>query len=315
VLAYLSADLVRVVASYVIHPYRPRFRLRIHKVRELFDFGKWILGAGAVAFFLNRGDKGLVGKLLGATTLGFYEIAYKISNLTASEIALVISEVTMPAYSRLQERIGKMRDGYLRVLQLTAFFSIPLAGSIVLLAPELTRFLIGDKWQTAVPAMRMLAPAGALRSIIATAGPVYMAVGRPRIITKLQLCHLIILGVLIYPMTRYMGIAGTAAAVTLAAVVPAGLFVRGVLGMLECSAAHPARLLAFPTGATLLACVPVLALKWFGAVSGNPALDFILPAAAFAATYLCVIRLLGRFCGYRLAPLFKEMLNALRSRR
>ena len=314
VLAYISADLIRVVASYVIHPYRPRLKLEIRKARELFDFGKWILGSSALVFFLNRGDKALVGRLLGATMLGYYEIAYKISNLSATEFALVISQVTIPAYSKLQERIGTLREGYLRVLQVTAFFSFPLAGFIVVLAPELTRTLLGDKWLTAIPAMRALALGGALRSVIATTGPVYMGTGKPRIMTRYQAIQLALLIILVYPLTHYWGITGTAAAVTLAAIAPLTLFLKGVIRIIECPAAIPLRLLAFPTGASLVACIPVIALKARGMGAGASLPGFALLAACYCLTYLLFTHLAGRYRGYNLTPLVREVISSIRRR-
>ncbi len=314
VLAYISGDLIRVVASYIIHPYRPRLRLEIRKARDLFVFGKWILGSSSLVFFLNRGEKAFVGRILGATMLGFYEMAYKISNLSATEFALVISQVTIPAYSKLQERIGILREGYLRVLQVTAFFSIPIAGLIVVLAPELTRVLLGEKWLAAIPAMRALALGGALRSIIATTGPVYMGTGKPRIMAKYQTVHLCILAAIVYPLTHYWGILGTAIAVSLAAVIPVGLFLRGVMRITECPVAGPLRLLAFPTGATLVACVPVIALKASGVVAGASSPQFALLAGCYAVTYLAFTHLVGRCWGYRVTPLVREVINSIRRR-
>jgi len=315
VLAYVSADFIRVAASYVIHPYRPRLKLEIGKARELFDFGKWILGSSALVFFLNRGDKALVGRLLGTTMLGFYEMAYKISNLSATEFALVISQVTIPAYSKLQEKIGRLREGYLRVLQATAFFSIPLAGLIVVLAPELTRTLLGEKWLTAIPAMRVLALGGALRSIVATTGPVYTGIGKPRIMTKYQAIQLAILLILVYPLTHYLGITGTATAVTLAAFMPVFLFLGGVIRIIKCPVATPLRLLAFPLGATLVACIPVIALKMIGIGGESPVPGFALLVGCYGATYLAFTHLAGRHWGYNVTPLVREVINSIRRRR
>ena len=314
VLAYISADFIRMIASYVIHPYRPRLRVERRKARELFDFGKWILGAGALVFCLNRGDKALVGRILGATMLGFYEMAFKLSNLSATEFALVISEVTMPAYSKIQEKTAKLREGYLRVLQIAAFFSIPMAGLIVILAPELTRTFLGEKWLQAVPAMRALALGGALRSLIATTGPVYMAIGKPRIMTKYQFVQLCLLAALIYPFTRQWGISGTATAVAVAAVIPAGLFLRGVLRITSCPVAPTVRLLGFPAGATLVACTPVLALRSAGVISGTTLPGFVLLAACYSGIYLAFTHLVGRLCGYRVTPILREITAAIRRR-
>jgi lipopolysaccharide exporter len=310
VLAYVAADLMRVMASYVIHPYRPRFRLEIGKAGELFHFGKWILGSSALVLLLNRGDRALIGRILGATMLGFYEMAYKISNFSATEFALVISQVTIPAYSKLQDRIGRLREGYLRVLQVTSFFSIPLAGLIVVLAPELTRALLGGKWLEAIPAMRALALGGALRSIVSTTGPVYMGIGKPSIMAK----HVCVLAAIIYPLAHHWGILGVAGAVTIAAVIPSGLFLRGVIRIVECPVSAPLRLLAFPTGAALIACVPVIALKMTHVAAGTPWPQFALLVASYTVTYLVFTHAVGRYWGYHVTPLVREVLDSVRHR-
>lgn len=63
--------------------------------------------------------------------LGFHLMAYRISNMPATEITHVISEVTFPAYSKLQDNLPSLRQAYLKVLQLTTFISIPLAAEPV----------------------------------------------------------------------------------------------------------------------------------------------------------------------------------------
>jgi O-antigen/teichoic acid export membrane protein len=42
VLGYVAADLTRLLVSYRIHPFRPRFRLDLAKSKELFGYGMWV---------------------------------------------------------------------------------------------------------------------------------------------------------------------------------------------------------------------------------------------------------------------------------
>ncbi|GAI54637.1 unnamed protein product, partial [marine sediment metagenome] len=146
VFGLLAGNFVRLIVSYLVHPYRPHFKLDLAKTKELFGFGKWILGSSILVFLITQGDDIFVGKLLGITFLGFYQMAYRISNAPATEITHVISQVTFPAYSKLQDNLPGLREGYLKTLQLTAFISIPLAGGIFILAPEFTTIFLGDKW-------------------------------------------------------------------------------------------------------------------------------------------------------------------------
>jgi O-antigen/teichoic acid export membrane protein len=312
VLAFLAGDVVRLISSYALQPYRPRWRFEIDKMRELFGFGKWILGSSTIVFLLTQGDKALIGRLIGATMLGYYQIADKISNLPATEFSMVISQVTIPAYSKLQDSLERLRGAYLRVLQVTAFVAAPLAGAILLLAPDLTRAFLGEKWMPAVPAMQVLAVSGAFRAVIATCAPVFVAVGRPRIMTKYQFIQLCVLAVLIYPLTVRWGISGAAWAVAIAGVVASGLFLRRVVALTSSDASEVSRLIFFPPAAAVVAALPVLAMRLTGRSPGGLYVALAISAAAYALTYFALTNSAGRLFGYNLSPIIRSILSAVR---
>jgi O-antigen/teichoic acid export membrane protein len=169
-------------------------------------------------FLITQGDDIFVGKLLGVTALGFYQLAYRISNMPATEITQVISQVTFPAYSKLQDDIPKLKEAYLKVLQLTAFLSFPIAGLIFVLAPDFTKIFLGEKWIPMVPAMMVLVWWGVIRAIGGINGSLLQAVGEPDILTKLNVIKLVIIIILIYPFSIKWGIVGTSLAVLLSAI-------------------------------------------------------------------------------------------------
>jgi O-antigen/teichoic acid export membrane protein len=314
VIAFVAGDLVRIVVSYTIHPYRPRFDLNIGKAKELFEFGKWILGYYAIIFLLDQGAKAFIGRFINATMLGYYQIASRISNMPATEFAIVISQVTIPTYSKLQDNAAKLREGYLRVFQLTAFFTIALAGAVLILAPSLTRVFLGDKWLPAVAAMQMLAAWGAVRSVMVTADPVFVAVGRPRTITKYQSIQLCMLAVLIYPLSARWGIVGTAAAVTLAGFAAGIPLMNRVLKITGCVRRDLIRLIVFPLAMTLLAVTAVLALRRLGLIPDRPVVEFILSAVIYGGVYLAATHLIGRPLDYRVMTLLREIRDGLRAK-
>ena len=218
VLGLLAGNIVRCFVSYLIHPYRPHLSKDLGKAKELFGFGKWILGSSILIFLITQGDDIFVGKILGTTALGFYQLAYRISNMPATEITQVISQVTFPAYSKLQDDIPKLRESYLKVLQITAFLSFPIAGLIFALAPDFTKIFLGEKWMPMVPAMMILVWWGVIRSMAGVNSSILQAVKKPDIITKLSAIKLLILAILIYPLSIKWGITGTSLAVLLSAI-------------------------------------------------------------------------------------------------
>jgi len=246
VFGLLAGNAARCLVSYLIHPYRPHFSSDLGKAKELFGFGKWILGSSILIFLVTHGDDAFVGKLLGATALGFYQLAYRISNMPATEITHVISQVSFPAYSKLQDNLPKLREAYLKVLQVTAFLSFPIAGLIFILAPEFTTIFLGEKWMPMVPAMQALVFAGLVRSIAATTGHTFYAVGKPEIETRWQVVRLIVLAASIYPLTLQWGILGASVAVCLSTLVSTIGFIFMVIGVTRCGVKDFSKMIVFP---------------------------------------------------------------------
>ena len=213
VFGLLAGNVVRLVLSYFVHPYRPRLAFNKQQFKELFSFGKWIFWSHMIHFFILQGDDVFVGRFLGVTALGFYQIAYRIGNMPSTEYAKSIAHVAFPTYTKLQDNPGQLRKAYLETLQLTTFISIPFALGVFILAPDFTKIFLGEKWIPMIPALQILALAGLVRSITNTIGNVVLAVGKPQILTKWQFVRLIVLIVLLYPLTIRWGIAGASLAV------------------------------------------------------------------------------------------------------
>jgi O-antigen/teichoic acid export membrane protein len=242
----LAASLARLVLSYVIQPYRPRIRIDKEGFKELFGFGKWVLTSGILVFLVTQGDDILVGKLLGVTALGLYQMAYTLSNLPATEVTHMISKVTFPAYSKFQEDRPRLKEAYLKVLKCTTFVSFPLAGGIFLFASDFIRIFLGNKWIPMVPAVQVLVLAGLVRSIAATTGPIFHATGKPRIDTIWQIVRLLVLSAFIYPLTLRWGILGTATAVFFSIFVATVGFLVEATKIIDCDINELAKIIILP---------------------------------------------------------------------
>jgi len=261
VIALLVRHTLTTAWSFVMHDYRPSLRVDWDKARDLFTFGKWALGSGVLYFLLTQGDDLLVGKVLGAGVLGLYLMAYKISNIPTTEITNVISYVTFPAFSKLQHEPVKLRRAYLQVLKVIMFTTFPLALLLFLLAEDFTILILGEQWRSMVPAMKILCAVGLVGSFGATIRPLFYGVGKPGIHTKLSFLHLLVLGCLIYPLTRHMGIVGAAfsvlSAMTLTQLVASVMVIR----QLKVSYPDFVKLFIFPSAAAAVMGLCVVACQ------------------------------------------------------
>jgi lipopolysaccharide exporter len=223
------------IFSYAMQSYRPQFEFHWNKFKGLIGFSKWVIGYGIIGFLIIQGDDILVGKVLGAAALGLYQMAYRISNLPATQITHVISQVTFPAYAKMQDNIPRLKEAYLRVLKITSFVSFPFAGIIFIFCPSFTSIFLGKSWLAMVPTMQVLAVFGLIRSLTATTGPIFIGVGKPKIMTWLSLIQLIIMAIIIYPLTKKWGILGTAISTLIPNFVTPILASAQLLRIIKCS--------------------------------------------------------------------------------
>ena len=302
----LAAGVVRLVVSYLIHPYRPRITLARKEFQQLFGFGKWLLGSGVLVFLVTQGDDLFVGKVLGPAALGLYQMAYLISNLPATEISRTMAQVAFPAYSKLQDDLPKLRDAYLKALYLTAFLSIPLAMGIFVLAPDFTKVFLGEKWMPMVPAIKVLVFAGLIRSIAATTGPILYGIGKPKIDTIWQTVRLILLTALIYPLTIRWGILGTSVAVLCSISVSTFGFSLGIIRITKCGIYNFLKTLVFPALNSLIMTAAIILLKINIGLIGI--LNLVTVIAIGAIIYFILTKLNDNFFNYEIAKLFKETL-------
>lgn len=218
--ALIAADLVRTVMSYFMHEYRPWPAFDSNRAREIVGYGKWITGSSILTFLSTEGDDFVVGAFVSATALGFYQLAYRLSNAPATEISEIISGVMFPTFSKLQNDMDALRSAFLRVLQVTMFVSFPAAVGIALVTPSFVAAFLGEKWLPMVTTMQILALYGLLRAMGKTFSPAWKAIGRPDYVTKLSLVRVALLAITIVPVTQRWGIEGTAGLIVAVSILP-----------------------------------------------------------------------------------------------
>jgi PST family polysaccharide transporter/lipopolysaccharide exporter len=177
---------------------------------ELFDYGKWITGSGVLIFLFDHGDDAFIGWLLSASALGYYQIAYRFSNAPATEVGYTLASVMFPMYSKVQDDIDRLRNGFFRTLQISSLVTFPMAIGIIIAAPSFVSVFMGSDWMPIVRVMQILAVWGLVHSILNMASPLFQAVGHPEYNTFNYVIRLVFVVLLIYPATNRWGIEGTA---------------------------------------------------------------------------------------------------------
>ncbi len=309
VLGVLAGNLVGLMVSYVVHPYRPGLAIDWQKGRELFGFGKWVFSSNLLNYLVHNVDSLVVGKVLNTTALGLYQMAFRLSNAAATEITNVVSQVAFPTYSKIQDDTPRLREAALRTMSMVATVSLPLAGGVFILAPDLTMLLLGEKWMPMVPVLQLLCISGALRSVTANFGSIFLGAGRPDIQTKASLMDLAILGIGLYPLVTTFAMMGAVYARLLTFASQFYVWPR-FARLLQAGFMELVRTLAAPLLCTIVMVVAVAA--WKAALRPQGIMSLLLVIAAGGACYLGALVLLDSRFELGILRSLRQMRTALR---
>ena len=153
------------VLLWVASPWRPRATFSMAAVRRLGGFSANVFGTRLLFYTSKNADNILIGRFLGAASLGAYSIAYNLMLAPIERIAGPIQDVLFPALSRMQDDVRAMAELWLRANRMIAAFSVPALLGFALVAPEFVAVVLGTKWNAAVPVIQILACVGVLQSV------------------------------------------------------------------------------------------------------------------------------------------------------
>ena len=320
VIADVAYKAVLVILSYRLHPYRPKWSWEPDRIRDLFKFGRWVSGSSALLFLTTQGDDIFVGKVLGSTMLGFYQMAFKISNTPTTEISAVIGQVMFPTYARLQGNKPRLREAYFKTFQIMIAPAFMLIALLFSLGPDIVRVLLGEKWLPMVAPMQILALAGMARAVIVTIGDLFFGIGRPRTQTVWELVRLVVMAIFLVPLTLGYGLRGASIAVLISLIVPLVGFSLGLRREIEAGRWEFSLYLIVPaaSGAAMGAVAAGLRLALGGGIAGLAAAGLAGTAVFFAVHFLLERMLEYRSISFfrdRIWPMAKDVVRRIRKLR
>lgn len=176
----LTFEVVLVILLWSLTPWRPGLRVSRTHFGELFAFGTRYMGVRLLLYLNQNVDNFLIGWILGPVALGFYVIGYRVLIVFNELIAMTISQVGLPAFSRLQNDRARLHDAFLGAIGLAATAGWPLFAGLALLADQVIPFVFGAKWRSSAPIMEALALAGLVQVVSFLTQNLVIAVGRVR---------------------------------------------------------------------------------------------------------------------------------------
>lgn len=180
VIKHVAVAVCTTVGCWAAMPWLPGRPRRDTGIRSMLAFGANVSGFNLVNYLSRNADNVLIGRVLGATALGFYSKAYSLLMLPISQIRMPLTSVGMPALSRLRRDPRRYRNYYHKLLQTLAFATAPVAVLLGVYAHELVRIVLGPQWMPVAGVFRILAVTALLQTIGGTTGMIMLSWGMAR---------------------------------------------------------------------------------------------------------------------------------------
>ena len=144
---------LRVASSYRMHPFRPRFSLVAW--RRLMLFSAWAWTLEMVQMMQARVDAFVIGRSLGAGSVGAYALGCEIATLPTSEIVDPLGRAAYSGFSATR-REGGTRALFNRLVVSSLLITGPAGLGLSMVADPLVRLALGERWLQVVPVIQIL---------------------------------------------------------------------------------------------------------------------------------------------------------------
>ncbi|HEX7190866.1 MAG TPA: lipopolysaccharide biosynthesis protein [Thermoanaerobaculia bacterium] len=272
----LAGQTIWTVTLWVIVPWRPSATLPLDLFRPMLAYGRGITVVNVLNAIVADADLTIVGRYLGVTMLGIYQMASKIPDTMVIVALWAASQVLFPAFSKLHAAgDGRLQDAYLMASRYVSAVTVPASLGMFFLAGPIMLACFGKQWVSGAPIFALLALYVGLGSLSNHVGNALKATGRASLLAGLAVIKacLMVPSLIIAAHFGAEAVAGTLAAVS--AVTTVMMLVVG------------SRILEIPLARTAKAFAPSVAagaamsLALFVWQPGNLVLDVLYGAVVY----------------------------------
>jgi O-antigen/teichoic acid export membrane protein len=159
--------------------WRPSLLFSRAALRDLMGFGASVSASRLLLYGRQNLDNLLVGRVLGATALGLYNLAYSMMLYPLQRVSDVVSNVSLAAFSSIQDDRPRMVAAYRRAVRTICLVVFPVSVGSLVAAPVIVPVVFGPSWTPAVATVQILTLNGPRIALTSLNTSALQAIGRP----------------------------------------------------------------------------------------------------------------------------------------
>ena len=174
----------------------------------IFHRGKWMTLTGITNYVFHQGDDWVVSKMLGTTSLGLYQVAYKMSAVLILQVVDIFGQTLFPIYAKIRDDAARLWEAFLRVSIVITLITVTAASLIYFCAEPVITVLLPAEWIPIIPVVKLLAVFGAIRGVTGSVSSLFLAVKKQEYLTYFTMVSMVGMLIVIIPFVRSFGLLG-----------------------------------------------------------------------------------------------------------
>jgi lipopolysaccharide exporter len=215
----VAGAILEVILSFIMIKPKPKFSFSKLKAKHIIGRGKWSTGFGIFEYIFRNGDDIVVGKILGESSLGIYQMAYKLAIFPITEVADVFGKVTFPLFVDISHDKVQLKKALINTTIGVFILLMPILLVIVFIPEFIIHVALGDQWLMASGVLRVLVIYAMIRALINPALTVILAMKKQEYLTIISFVGTLTLFISIFPLLSLYGMIGVGISTIIASVV------------------------------------------------------------------------------------------------
>lgn len=183
----------------------PGFKFSMHSFKELFSYGSKILISNLLNCIFGNIYPIIIGKKFSSAALGYYSRGEGYAALPSDTVNDVISNVTLPILSKIQDDTQELSVIYRKMLRVSAYLVFPVMIALAAMARPLVIVMISEKWIPCVIFLQILCFSAMWKPISSLNMNLLQVKGRSDLFLRITIAEKILL-ILVVVVTVPMGI-------------------------------------------------------------------------------------------------------------
>jgi len=209
-------SLLKLLLSFIFYPIKPNLHFNIVHLRDIMKFSRGMFGLPILKMIFYQTAIFVVGKLTSVELLGIYVMLASLAEITTVFLGQIISPVLLPVLALIKHNKTTLSNLFIKTTKTIGLFVFPFTAMLIIFAKPILYLVYGPIYSQHAFTFAILSTYALIALFFSLFTQIFFAMGEPNLHRIASFIRAALFIALIYPLTKFFGLTGTATAASIA---------------------------------------------------------------------------------------------------